>query len=115
MPSFLSSLVGEGGEIEPGERDVSRRARRLILALTREPLTRFAASPLSTLSRTRAFTPVFDGLWGEGRSAVAELNPHGEEREAASRTMRPRRIRASSFETRAKCALLRMRDFHPAQ
>jgi hypothetical protein len=31
------------------------------------PLTRFAASPLSTLSHIRAFTLVFDELWGEGR------------------------------------------------
>ena len=33
------------------------------------PLTRFAATPLSTLSHIRAFTLVFDKLWGEGKSA----------------------------------------------
>jgi hypothetical protein len=35
------------------------------------PLTRLerASLVLATLSHKRAFTPVFDGLWGEGKSA----------------------------------------------
>jgi hypothetical protein len=35
---------------------------RALIVLTKEPLTRFAASPLSTLSHIRAFTLVFDEL-----------------------------------------------------
>jgi hypothetical protein len=65
--------VGEGAERrsrEAGEGGFARQRSESAFAIADIPLTRLelALLILATLSHKRAFTPVFDGLRGEGEN-----------------------------------------------
>src|SRR6267378_4088051 len=69
----LAPLAGRGRVVERCETIRVRGDSRQVPRVRKVPLTRLEPYVLATLPAIRAFTPVFDGLWGRGKRSTIDF------------------------------------------